>query len=145
MGDFIRVETMPQIDVEQVLEFTAAEMSSIGETQIERIRERTAVNRGQFDQPLPPLKPRYRRSKERRGGKPSRDLRLTGEMMDAIFVRDAQSGSVTIAIEGALNQKKAAINQAKTPWFGISPDDARIGLDPKIGEIHEQHVAGAFR
>jgi hypothetical protein len=110
--------TLPILD--SGIGFTAAEMTAIGAVVVQGIRERTAEGRNTFDQPALPLKPKYQRLKVRKGKKPFRDLRFSGNMMAALDVLRADTDHCTVGVGDPFGQR-AAFNQARDPWLGIAP------------------------
>ena len=83
------------------------------------IRQRVAAGYGVDDQPMDPYSTRYAVKKGRTG---PRDLLLTSHMLRSIYVHTTIYGAV-IAFSDALAIAKAKGNQARTPWWGISPKD----------------------
>ena len=124
----------------------------LGRFAIQTIRDRVARGIGSDDAPMPPLsgrtsvvtrdggfvrqRPGYREQKQRRGGRPIRDLYgkgdWNGHMLDNLAVREATPTSVRMDITSRAARTKARANERRAPWFGFSPRDQRVVLERMI-------------
>lgn len=101
--------------------FSAGEMIVIGTVVANGVKARTAEGRNIFDNEAKALTPRYKRQKVRKGGKPIRDLRLSGDMMAALDVLRASDNRCVVGVQGGALGQRAGFNQAIDPWLGIAP------------------------
>lgn len=101
--------------------FSAGEMIVIGTVVANGVKARTAEGRNAFDNEAKALTPRYKRQKARKGGKPIRDLRLSGDMMAALDVLRASDNRCVVGVQGPDLGQRAGFNQAIDPWMGIAP------------------------
>ena len=138
----IRVRRAPRIR-EDAFAFTQHDMETIGGTTVTAVIGRLAEGRDKFDAPMPPLKKNYRTAKQRRGRKPIRDWRFSGNMLNSLGVLDVRENHVRVGFRGATPQRKAAINQARAPGMGLSPSDAGK-LDDRVDEVHQRNLREAF-
>lgn len=116
---FTITTNLPEINPD--VSFSQAEMVVIGTVVARGVAERTAEGRNIFDNAAKPLTPRYKRAKVKKGGKPIRDLRLTGNMMAALDVLRASENRCTVGVAGPEMGQRAGFNQALDPWMGIAP------------------------
>ena len=102
---------------------TAAFMDRLGREAEAVVRQRIGRAVSVHDQPAQPLTKRYARYKQRKIGSNKRDWRLTGAMMKSLGVLKTQRRRAVIGFQSRLQAKKAAINQARAPMFGLSGRD----------------------
>jgi hypothetical protein len=120
----IKVTHEPNV---QVPGFTREQMEQIGQFAASVMKERVAEQVDVLDRPAPPLRPKYRRQKERKGLPPVRDLRYTGDMLAAMQILESSDAHVKIGLKGTKSYRKGLFNQNIDPWFGVSTtDDAKI-------------------
>jgi hypothetical protein len=126
-------------------------VKSMGEYGLQLIRDRVAKGIGADDAPMPPLSGRnfavferqgnvrvfvrreyrgYQGEKQRRGLKPIRDLRGTGEyggghMLDAIRINYLDDRRCEFGITTLPQRQKARNNERIHPWWGWSPSDVQ--------------------
>lgn len=117
------------------LRFSPAQMQVIAQVGVDSVKERVSRGIGSDDAAMPPLagiraasdKPGriggYAGYKIRRVGVAIRNLRLSGEMLDALSVRAVEATSARIDITTRDGRVKAARNERRAPWFGFSPQD----------------------
>ncbi len=110
----------PKFRVE-ALDFTPGEMRELGDLTASTLKNRLDVGLNRFDEKMPPLTKSYRKRKVKRGRKPIRDLLFSGSMRTATRVKEATGQLVTVSIAGATLRARGFINQAISPWFGLSP------------------------
>lgn len=65
----------------------------------------------------------YLRRKQRLGGKPIRDLFLTGAMLENFQIRSVSETQVRMDITSSIQRVKARANEDRSPWFGFSVRD----------------------
>lgn len=65
----------------------------------------------------------YAAYKKALGKSGNRDLELSGRMLGALSIVDLTPTSVTVGFTRAEEELKAQGNQARDPWFGLSPAD----------------------
>lgn len=115
----------------------------MGEAQIANIQIRLTKGIGLDDAPMAPYSPAYAKKRERIGMESQiRTLNFTGSMQRSLSIRSAQKIGSEIVVEvGFANpsdQEKAAYNQQRTPWFGVSPQDEaalRRVVELRLAEI----------
>ena len=94
----------------------------LGTAQILNIRRRVARGEGLSDQKMPDVSDAYARA--RKGGEKTRNLLLTGRMLGGLTVEvDESKFTATIGFSDGASVEKARANQARSPWFGFSPND----------------------
>lgn len=87
------------------------------ESERERITEAVNVN----DDPAKPLAHRYAYEKKLRGGKPIRDLTLTGDMLRSRTIESIEGNEIRIAFADDRETEKARKNDAIDQMTGLSP------------------------
>lgn len=136
----ITVERIPRIDP-NAFGFSAEEMREVGLAGLPFERLDSGLNR--YDQPMEPLTKAYARRKQRRGAKPVRDLKLTGQLRNATEVEASENQAAIAVRTGGREWLKGHFNQLRSQWFGLSPNDAGK-VDQKIDELHARHLTEAF-
>lgn len=146
------------------------QMLRLGSFGLKQVKARVAQGIGLDDAPMPPLKRAWVRRgvkgkyviiagargyfarKLRRGGKPIRDLRFTGAMLDNLSVRSATANEVRIGFTTKLAREKALANQRIAPWLGWSDTDApavqeraRLVLRQEIQSVYFPELKRRFR
>jgi len=91
------------------------------------------------DQPARALSKAYEKRKVKAGGKPIRDLHLTGHMLAARAITDTGDKSVTIGFNDGLQYAKAAQNEKHENMLGPSPAD-KHQLDEHAHEILQANI-----
>lgn len=89
---------------------------------------------GTDDRPMPALSPKYKIHKRRKGGRPLRDINLSGKTIGAIKLYKPTGGTkhkfqIRIGFSGQRANIIAKANQERAHFFGISKDDRRILTD----------------
>jgi hypothetical protein len=133
----IKVTHEPKIEAPK---FTAEQMESFGRYSMQVMKERLAQAIDVFDRPAKPLQPKYAKRKSAKGLPAVRDLRLTGNMLGSIHVKNADSTHVTVKVEGATPFRKGIFNQNIDPWFGLSSHDDQRVLKEKVQPIFSQNL-----
>lgn len=77
----------------------------------------------------------YRAQKARKGLRPVRDLRYTGDLRRAMGVLQAQRNRAVLGALDEDNARKLYFNQRRWRMFGISPKDT-IGLKSILSNFH---------
>lgn len=131
-----RIGTRPKF-ARRALEFHEGDMGLIGDTVVDSIKARLDRGEDRFDRAMPPLTEAYAKTKQRRGRRPVRDLRLSGSLRTATDVNELSSNRAKVNIRGATLNARGFINQAISPWFGLSPRNGREA-DEVITKIFEQ-------
>ena len=115
--------------VEQAASQLGAEM---GQAAVTLIQKRAGEGVGLYDEPMPELSAVYRTAKENSGRRGVRNLTYTGAMLRDIIAdppeRTATGILVRIRFATAQQRYKAAANQARSPWFGLSASDRKTLL-----------------
>lgn len=119
--------------------FSLEQMDELGEAILRTQLERTARAVDRFDRPQPPLKEKYKLRKQRKGGKPIRDMRRSGATMRSLASERTVAGEVRVAFHGADEQRAAWFRQLADQFFGLSPQDAET-VDRKVLEIHRRNL-----
>lgn len=115
----------------------------MGEAQIANIQLRLTKGLGVDDAPMAPYSKEYAKKRERIGMESQlRTLNFTGSMQRSLTLKDVRKEGDDIAVKvGFTNPKdeeKAAFNQQRTPWFGVSPQDEatlRRVVELRLAEI----------
>lgn len=124
----------------KVLGFTAGEMRELGDITASTLKDRLDLGLNRFDEKMPPLTEAYLKKKVKRGRRPIRDLKLSGSMRTATRVREASDNLVIVSIAGATLKARAFINQAISPWFGLSPLMGKV-LDKRVFKFFDEKMA----
>lgn len=111
---------------------TRAVKEDIAETAIQAEHDRVIEAVNVFDRPAKPLAHRYATIKKRQGGKPIRDLTLTGDMLRSRTIESVDGNEIKIAFADDREAEKAFKNDQIEPMTGLSPRD-------------EEKVADEFR
>ena len=118
-------------------------MERVGGSVVDALRERTEWALDAHDRPMEPLSKQYKRRKQRKGGNPIRDLRMTGRTMRALRVEEATEDEFTVGFGGDNTAKKRAdFQHLFHGFFGVSLADARA-IDRTIDAVHEEIVENA--
>lgn len=140
----------------RVNDFSSLEMQQIAETLKAKIFIRLDQALTLYDQPAEPLKERYAKYKQRRGGSSVRDLKLTGETRRSINVLQVGRNTATIGpVKGykqawRLKAGKAAITYSqllfiqnrRSPQWGVSRRDWEATM-PTIQRLARKNVIAA--
>lgn len=130
---------------------------ALGQFAIRTMRDRVARGIGSDDWPMPALsgrgsvisrdgkfvrqRPGYREQKQRRGGRPIRDLygdgQQGGHMLDDLRVREATPNSVRMDITSRWGRIKARANEKRAPWYGFSANDRRL-IFARMSEVFRE-------
>jgi hypothetical protein len=119
--------------------FSPDQMREIGD--FARAEEITRISHGLNinDLPAKPLARWYARRKQKAGGQPVRDLRLTGAMLRAREVTGAETNQAVLSFTDPAQEAKAEANERIEPMFGISPQSKR-DLDAHMEEQFAESV-----
>jgi hypothetical protein len=142
------VISMPRFEIKvthepnvQVPGFTREQMEQIGQFAASVMKERVAEQVDVLDRPAPPLRPKYRRQKERKGLPPVRDLRYTGDMLAAMQILESSDAHVKIGLKGTKSYRKGLFNQNIDPWFGVSTTDDTKILSGIVEPIFHKNIS----
>jgi hypothetical protein len=140
------------------LGFQKYQMAALGQFAVTTIKERVARGIGSDDAPMKPLsgwRPTrrkngvtlweggwrgYKGQKVKEGGKPFRDLTLTGKMLRDFTLRYADANQARMDITTRDGRIKARANERRSPWFGFSRADERK-IYAKASEYFKGSVA----
>ena len=118
--------------------------SELGQAGVVLIQRRAGEGIGLDDEPMPQLSAVYRSAKERSGRKGTRNLTYTGAMLRDIVADPPERTStgliVRIRFATAQQRLKAAANQARAAWFGLSPSDRQ-----KLLQLGQARLAAIMR
>lgn len=92
----------------------------VGEEAVEIIKERVSKGIGIDDAPMLPYK-----DKKKQG---VRDLEDTGQMLGSLSYKK-NNDTLTIYFTNGSAEKKAYLNELRTPWFGLSLNDQKKLLE----------------
>lgn len=145
----------------------AMPMVVLGKAAIDSIKSRVSKGVGSNDYPMPPLRRntsavvgkgkvvKFRKSypdyKAAKGFKPIRDLygigNQGGHMLDNISLRSVSQSEARIDITSAKQRVKAAANERRAPWWGLSPKDMAflVQVANKLFKQGVAQVGGIFR
>lgn len=102
---------------------TIAAKHAVGEAAIEAEHDRISDGVNLADLSAKPLVPRYKAIKEHLGGKPIRDLTLTGDLLKSRRVESVAGNEVVVAFGDDRETEKAQRNDAIEPMTGLSERD----------------------
>lgn len=114
------------------LDATAKQLATeLAQAQLVNIRLRADQGVGLDDKRMPGYAERTKKSRQRRGRQTgTRNLQDTGSMMRAMQVESAVEVDggyeATINFATRKDAEKAAYQQERTPWFGVSPNDEAL-------------------
>jgi hypothetical protein len=100
--------------------YTGQQMASFGQSLVDSIKARLAMAQDTQDQPAPPLKDRYRKSKQRRYGRGDRDWNWTGRTMRGLRVIRANQNRAVIGFYDPIASQRAFFNQRRHRQWGVS-------------------------
>ena len=101
------------------------QMQRLADIGLRAVKARVAAGIGSDDTSMRPLSKGYFIQKQKLGGEPIRNLRLTGAMLSNLTVRSADESGARIAFTEGLARTKALSNERKTPWLGWAASDIR--------------------
>lgn len=104
-------------------------MIAIGQKAVESEQRRIQSGLTVDDTAAKPLREKYRKRKERRGGKPIRDLTLTGMTLRSRKVISAENRRAVIGFTNAQAIIRARVNNKRDRQFGMSPANRRDLID----------------
>lgn len=119
--------------------FTESDLQDLAHEALGLESARVSLGINAHDQPAKPLSKAYEKSKVKQGGKPIRDLHLTGDMMGARGITEIGEKSVEIGFNDGLQYAKAAHNEQIEPMLGPSPHD-KISIDEHAQETLDARV-----
>lgn len=119
--------------------FSQAEMAVLAQVGLGSVQARAEAGIGSDDLPMQPLSRGYARRKERLGAPPIRNLRLTGDMLSNLSVRQVSAESARIAFTTESARTKALANERRTPWLGWSSVDVQT-ITATAEEMQAQHI-----
>lgn len=122
------------------LEGAAIEM---GQAQIANIQLRLTRGLGVDDAPMKMYSKKYAAHRERSGRESQiRTLNFTGSMQRSLAIKEVSKNGqeivVKVGFSNPQDEAKAAYNQQRTPWFGVSPQDEaalRRVVELRLAEI----------
>jgi len=106
------------------------DMKAIGDLAISLLKKRVAAG-------LKPLTPKYAIYKQKHGEDPIRNLSQSGDMLSELTTDSPQSNSVAVTFGSQLALIKAAVNEARSPFFYPTPadqDELRSAIDIKLSK-----------
>lgn len=139
--DQSQIEGLERDLVQQILYTVAQEQA---EDALALINQRVQRGIGVNDIPMKPYSPAYKKKREESGRAVAvRNLTWTGEMLKSMYVKQVVANLQEVKVDiGFTNQDaaaKAAYNQQRTPWFGISPQD-----EATLRRIAEERLRAIF-
>jgi hypothetical protein len=99
-------------------------MRGIGEKLVDSVKARILSGQTTSDTPAPPLREKYARYKQRKGGKPIRDWSRSGTTLRAMAVTSASNNRTVVSFNNPVAAKRAAIQNARARQFGVSSSDS---------------------
>lgn len=121
--------------------------TELAKQQVKNQKKRAAQTLGLNDSPMPSLSEPYRQRKQRQGRRPVRDLRLSGQLLKDLHAGPARKKGkgwvATISFRTARSTQIAVYNQARSPWFGVSPKDKQALL--QTAQKLLEHIKARFR
>ena len=107
----------------EALAFTRADLVRIGAKAIESVTKRVALGLNEQDRTMKPLSASYRAKKVKMGQPGIRNMMLSGSMLGALTVVEADNNHVTVGFTRQAELAKASKNQDRSDWFGLSKSD----------------------
>jgi phage gpG-like protein len=107
-----------------VTAFPADRMRSIGDALVSSIQARLARGLTTEDAPAPPLREKYARYKQRKGGQPIRDWKRTGRTLRALGVTSATNNKAVVGFSDPVAAMRAAMQNRRIRQFGVSANDS---------------------
>lgn len=107
----------------EAVNFDRRDLLRIGAKAIELIQKRVSHGLGLTDRKMKPLSKSYAARKRKLGQPPIRNLMFSGSMLGSMTIIQASDNKVVIGFTRQAEVRKAAGNQSRSPWFGISPKD----------------------
>lgn len=121
------------------LGFSAPQMRIVAEAAARAEEDRWRRGQNVHDLAAKPLSARYARRKQRKGGSPIRDMRLTGALITAHQPTRITENYAVVDFSSAQQSEKAWINQEIEEMVGLSPAD-KILVSQVIDELHQVNV-----
>lgn len=114
--------------------YSPQQMQSVGEALDRSVKSRWDRAENIYDQPAKPLgngrkNNGYRTQKERKGGRPVRDLLRTGRMRRSTRVLTAGPNQVTYGFTDEAMRRRMDFNQRRDPMWGMSPRNTEDALN----------------
>jgi hypothetical protein len=107
----------------QMVDLNVSDMRRIGARAIQSVQERCAKGLNVNDRRAKPLSKNYQKKKLEKGQPGIRNLMYSGAMLGALTIVESSTNRVVIGFTRMAEQIKAAANQEKDPWFGLSNND----------------------
>lgn len=106
-------------------------LAEMAQAQLVNIRLRVDAGKGLDDQQMPGYAKSTREDRQKRGRQVARrDLQDSGSMLNAMIVESIVATDTgleaTLGFATREDAAKAAYNQERAPWFGVSPDDEQL-------------------
>lgn len=105
--------------------YSPQKMVAIGQQLTNSVRDRISEGMTVYDAPAPPLAPKYAKAKGRKAPPAIRNWKLTGRTMRSLAVLSAAHNKAVIGFTDPVSNMRAAINNARTRQFGVSPKNNR--------------------
>lgn len=109
-----------------VTAFPADRMRGIGDKLVDSIKARIALGLTTNDSAAPPLREKYRRYKVKKGGKPIRDWKRSGDTLRALSVTSASNNRAVVSFNDPIAAMRAAIQNRRSRQFGVSNNDRAL-------------------
>lgn len=121
--------------------FSSEQMTTLAGVLRDSMRTRMLAGLSVSDSPAKPLTPKYAATKQRRGGQPVRDWKLTGKTLNSMAVLSASENRAVIGFSDPRAARIAAFNQRKERSFGVAPRDRQ----KLVEAVHQMRVVKAGR
>lgn len=105
------------------VDLNVSDMRKIGAKCIESVQLRVAKGLNVNDSRAKRLCKSYEKKKLEKGKPGIRDLMYSGAMLGALTIVESSTNHVVIGFTRMAEQIKAAANQERDPWFGLSRND----------------------
>jgi hypothetical protein len=112
----------------EAVSFTRQDLLKIGAKAIEAVQKRCLRGQNVNDRKTKPLSKSYAKAKQKIGQPPIRNMMFSGSMLGALTVVEADQNRVVVGFTRQAELAKAAKNQDRDPWFGLSRNDEGIVL-----------------
>jgi hypothetical protein len=105
---------------------TRKEWLSIGAKAVETIKQRLSYGIGSDDRKMKKLTPAYAKRKKKIGQPAIRNLMFSNSMQGAMGIVGVTENSVLIGFTRRSEVTKAAANEKRSPWYGLSRKDQNV-------------------
>ena len=135
----VKIVSRPQI---KVPELSVSDMYVVGQTADDLMTARvdSPNPRDVNNQAAPPLSPRYKIRKERKGKRGVREMYFPGAMLTELGTFRAQKGYVFVGFKSSTEYMKAWKQQQRFEWFGLA-DQEEAAVVEKAQNLYANRTA----